>query len=260
LRGGCAAVARFANSDVVKIFFSIFRKFKSSCTLIKYIFGEGALKMEKIKNDEIIQHLNWRYATKKFDTTKKISANDWMTLEEALRLSPSSSGLQPWKFMVVLSPEVRKKLTPASYNQQQVEQCSHLVVVTHLRKLTEEYVDKYFNFVYHERGMPKDALKGFRDNLVNTMVKGPAAANNFEWTSRQAYIAMGVFMTTAAMLNIDVCPMEGIEPAKYDDILGLTNSPYAAVSIMAAGYRAADDQMQKAKKVRFDKSDIIQIV
>ncbi len=213
--------------------------------------------MDHSMNQTLIDGLHWRYATKKFDPTKKISDKDWATLQESLRLAPSSYGLQPWQFVIVQSPDLRKKLTPVSYGQPQIEGCSHLVVVTRLKTLTEDYIHKYFQQTSQERGIPMESLKGYHDMIVGTFVKGPMAAHVSEWTAKQAYISMGVFMTAAALLKVDVCPMEGIDAGKYDEILGLKDSPYGAVAVLATGYRAAEDGTQAMKKVRFPAEAVI---
>jgi nitroreductase len=207
--------------------------------------------METEINNTIIEQLNWRYAVKKFDSTRKISAPDLQTLEESLRLAPSSYGLQPWKFLIVQSPEVRKKLTSVSWNQPQIEDASHLVVVTHLKEMTEEYIDKYIHTISNVRGIPENELQPFRDLMVNKVTKGPLSLNQSNWTARQAYLAMASFLTVAALLKIDVCPMEGIVPEQYDEILELKESPFETAAVLAVGYRAADDKTQFAKKGPF---------
>lgn len=209
-------------------------------------------------NETILKQLNWRYATKKFNPNKKISDKDWQTLEEVLRLAPSSYGLQPFQFIVVTNQEVRKKLTPASYGQPQIESCSHLVVVTHLKTVSENYVANYVHNISATRNVDEAALEGFKQTMIGDVVKGPRAAHIGAWASRQAYIAMGAFMTAASLLNIDVCPMEGFEPAKYAEILNTAD--YTPVALMAAGYRADDDAYQHAKKVRMEKKNLIRVV
>lgn len=216
--------------------------------------------METVINHTIIEQLNWRYAVKKFDSTRKISSRDLQTLKESLRLAPSSYGLQPWKFFIVQSPDLRKRLASASWNQPQIEDASHLVVVTHLKEMTEEYIDKYVHTISNVRGIPENELQPFRDLMINKVTTGPLALNQSNWTARQAYLAVGSFLTVAALLKIDVCPMEGIIPEQYDQILGLTDSPYGTIAVLAAGYRAEDDKTQFAKKVRFDLNDVISVV
>ena len=216
--------------------------------------------MAQSTNETILNQLNWRYATKKFDANKKISASDWQTLEDVLRLAPSSYGIQPFQFVVVLNPEVRKKLTPASYNQPQIESCSHLVVVTHLKSVAENHVANYIQNISAVRGVPEASLNDYKQMMVGDLVKGPRSAHISTWASRQAYISMGAFMTAASLLNIDVCPMEGFDPAQYSTILSMENSEYTPVALMAAGYRAQDDAYQHAKKVRKNKDDLIRVV
>jgi nitroreductase len=213
--------------------------------------------MQKLSSDQLISALNWRYAVKKYDPTKKISTQDWATLEEVLRLSPSSFGLQPWKFYVVQNPEIRKKLTPASWGQTQVETCSHFVVLTTLKKIDEAYAKHYIESIAQTRGQKFSDLEGFYKSIVGAVVNGPLSARTQEWTQRQVYIAMGNLMNAAALIGVDTTPMEGLEPGKYDEILNLTATPYATVAAVACGYRAADDGLQHAKKSRFPKSEMI---
>jgi nitroreductase len=210
--------------------------------------------------DQIIQSLNWRYATKKFDSSKKIKDNDWQALSESLRLSPSSYGLQPWKFLVVQDKEKLKKLTPLSWNQTQVEDCSHYIVFTTLLKVSEEHVKKFINKTAEVRGVDPKTMQGYQDMMIGDVVKGPRSEVIKWWAQRQSYIAMGFLMETAALLKIDTCAMEGIDPAGYDQVLGLEGTGWATVAAVACGYRHADDKYQGMKKVRFDSSDIIQFV
>ena len=216
--------------------------------------------MDKMNSEKLLQALNWRYAVKKFDPSRKISNQDWSTLEEVLRLAPSSYGLQPWKFLVVQNPDIRKKLTPISWGQQQIEACSHLVVLATLKTMDEKYVQHYVDTTAKVRGQNPSELEGFKKMMVGGVVNGPVSKAMLEWTRRQAYIAMGGLLTAAALLQIDTTPMEGIEPMKYDEVLGLTSGPYATVAAVACGYRASDDPLQNAKKVRFPKSEVIQTV
>lgn len=208
----------------------------------------------------IVESLQWRYATKKFDATKKINSTDWEALEQSLLLAPSSYGLQPWKFLIVQNPAIRKQLTPASWNQTQIEDCSHLVVMTTLKKVDEAYVNMFINRTAEVRGMPADGLKGYADMMIGDLVKGPRSQIIQHWAQRQSYIAMGMLMESAALMKIDTCPIEGIDPVKYDEILNLKNTPYATVAVVACGYRHADDKYAGAKKVRFNKQDVIQVV
>lgn len=213
--------------------------------------------MSTISGDSLLQQLAWRYATKKFDPSKKVSAADWAVLEQALILTASSYGLQPWKFIVVTDPALKAKLRPASWNQSQVEDCSHLVVFTAKQDVTEGDVDQFVTRIAEVRGATVESLAGYKGYMVGDLVKGPRHAIIHEWAARQTYIAMGNLLTSAALLGIDTCPFEGIEPAKYDEILGLQGSGYATVAACPVGYRAADDKYANAPKVRFEAKDIV---
>ena len=211
-------------------------------------------------NQAIQEALNWRYAVKRYDPSRKISPADWQTLEQSLQLAPSSYGLQPWKFLIVKNPQLRTQLKAVSWNQSQVEEASHLVVFTALKKMDEAYVDKYLQSIVKTRGVPAESLQGYRDMMINNVVKGGQKQDFPAWAQRQAYIAMGFLMQTAALLKIDSTPMEGLDPAKYDELLKLQSTPYATVAAVALGYRHAEDGYQHGKKVRFDKEEIIQVV
>lgn len=212
--------------------------------------------------NQIIDSFNWRYATKKFDSNKKISSRDWNVLSESLRLAPSSFGLQPWKFLVVQNKETLKKLTPLSWNQTQVEDCSHYIVFATMSKVTEEHVKKFINKTAEVRGQSPDdkGLKAYQDVIINDVVKGPRSEIAKWWAQRQSYIAMGFLMQTAALLKIDTCPMEGLDPKGYDEVLKLAGSGWETVAAVACGYRHSDDKYQNLKKVRFDTSDVIEFV
>ena len=213
--------------------------------------------MSIITGESLLQQLNWRYAPKKFDATKKISAADWAVLEEALILTPSSYGLQPWKFIVVTDPALKAKLRPASWNQSQVEDCSHLVVLAAKKDVTEADVDKFIARIAEVRGATIESLAGYKGFMMGDLVNGPRHAIIHEWAARQTYIALGNLMTTAALIGVDACPFEGIEPAKYDAILGLQESGYATISACPLGYRDHDDKYVGAPKVRFASQDVV---
>ena len=213
--------------------------------------------MSSIPGDSLLQQLNWRYATKKFDATKKLSAADWAVLEQALILTASSYGLQPWKFIVVTDPTLKAKLRPASWNQSQVEDCSHLVVFTAKQDITEADLDRFIARTAEVRNTSVESLAGYKGFMMGDLVNGARHAVIHEWAARQTYIAMGNLLTSAALLGIDACPFEGIEPAKYDEILGLKGTGYATVSACPVGYRADDDKYASAPKVRFAAKDLI---
>jgi nitroreductase len=213
--------------------------------------------MSAIDKNHLIEQLNWRYATKQFDPHRKINAEHWEALEEALVLSPSSFGLQPWKFIVVKDPATREKLVAASHGQRQVADASHLVVFAIKKNFGEQDVDHHLQRVSEVRGVPRESLGQYRDMMVGYLVKGLDEEKRQNWETKQTYIALGNFLTSAALLGIDACPMEGIDPAKYDEILGLDKKGLHAVVVATAGYRAATCGYAKAKKVRFPREEVL---
>jgi len=212
-----------------------------------------------LANETLLDHLRWRYATKKFDVARKISAQDWATLEETLVLSPSSFGLQPWKFFVVADPAVRAKIQPVARHQTQIVDASHLVVFTVKKNLGPADVQKLIDRIVEQRKVPAAALEPYKD-LVLGRVNGLTPDKAQNWSSRQVYIAMGMFLAAAAMMGIDTCPIEGLEPKKVDEILGLEPQGYATLAIVVAGYRAADDKYSALAKVRYPASEVIAVI
>jgi nitroreductase len=208
--------------------------------------------------NQIKKALEWRYAVKSFDPSKKIPADKWSVLEDSLVLSPSSYGLQPWKFLIVENKDLREKLKPFSWNQTQVTDASHLVVFTTLKEITPEYIKAFIQRNMEVRNVPHDAMAGYEGMMIKNIVEGMDKDYVRTWNQRQSYIAMGFLLETAALLEIDTVAMEGITPKAYDEILGLDKSPYATVSAVALGYRSNEDKYQFAKKVRFDKEKVIQ--
>ena len=208
--------------------------------------------------ESLIAQLRWRYAVKKFDPTKKIPADQWHALEEALVLTPSSWGLQPWKFFVISDQALKDQLVPISWKQRQLADCSHVVVFAIKKDLAAADIDRYLARVTEVQGIPAEKLAGFRQMLISSFAPPPAEFDVNHWAALQVYIALGNFMTSAAVLGIDTCPMEGIEPAKYDELLGLAQRGYATVVVCVAGYRAADDKYAAVPKVRFRHEDVIE--
>jgi nitroreductase len=213
--------------------------------------------MTTVSNDQLLAQLNWRYATKKFDPTKRISAADWAALEQTLILTPTSYGVQPYKFVIVTDPAVRAKLVPASWGQTQPVDCSHFVVFAAREKNTEADVDHYLARIAEVRGTAIEALAPLKKMLMGDIVNGHRGQISLEWATRQAYIAIGNFMTAAALVGVDTCPMEGFLPAQYDEILGLPAQGYRAVVACAAGYRSAEDASAGWPKVRFPANEIV---
>jgi nitroreductase len=215
------------------------------------------MNTKPVSNDTLLNQLRWRYATKQFDPTREISAADWGTLEESLVLTPSSFGLQPWRFIVVTDPATKEKLVPASWDQRQVADASHVVVFAIKKDVGVAEVDRYLSRMAQVRGVNADSLKGFRDVLVGFLAQPAEQFDVNVWSTRQAYIALGNFMTSAALLGIDTCPLEGIVPSQYDEILGLAAQGYQTVVVAAAGYRAASDKYATLPKVRFAPEEVI---
>ncbi len=214
--------------------------------------------MNYISTDTLLQALHWRYATKQFDPSRKIPASTWSALEDTLVLTPSSFGLQPWKFLVVQDAALREKLVPHSWNQRQVADASHLVIMTVRKKVDVAHVDRFMAETARIRGVSADALAGYRTMIVKDVVEGERSRIATEWAIRQAYIALGNLMTSAALLGIDTCPMEGFEVARYDEILGLEPQGFTTAVLCPVGYRAATDKYASLPKVRFPKSSVIE--
>lgn len=213
--------------------------------------------MRSLENHNLLEGLQWRYATKIFDATKKIDEYTWQTIEETLVLTPSSYGLQPWKFLVITDKAVMQKLTAASWGQKQIEECSHLVVFTAKEKLDEAYLDHYIASIAKTRGIDPKTMDGLKKMMLGDIVNGPRSAQSFEWAARQCYIALGNLMTSAALLGLDTCPMEGIQPDKYDEILNLRGTGFKTVMACPVGFRSDSDKYKDMKKVRFCKDELI---
>jgi len=211
--------------------------------------------MKTIDPNQLLTQLNWRYATKQFDPTRKISASDWTTLEEALRLTPSSFGLQPWKFIVVTDPTVRAQLRPASWNQSQITDASHLVVLAAKNNFGETDIDAHLAYLAQAQGSAVSTLAPLRGAMAGAIQRMDDATRN-AWTRNQVYIALGNLLTSAALLGIDACPMEGFDRAQYDEILGLKAKGLSSTVVATVGYRAATDKYAGAPKVRFPKEHV----
>lgn len=206
-------------------------------------------------SESVLEALNWRYATKGFDASQKIPADTWSALEQSLVLAPSSFGLEPWKFFVVDDAAVRAKLLEASWKQSQVVDASHLVVLAIKTGLNEADVDRAMARTSEVRDVPVESLGGF-SNMIKGFMKGVPDVD--DWSAKQAYIALGQLMVSAALMGIDTCPIEGFMPDKYDEILGLPEMGYHAVVVCAAGYRLDDDKYAHLAKVRFPLEEKVQ--
>jgi nitroreductase len=216
--------------------------------------------MSILTNQQLLEALNWRYATKFFDATRKIPTDIWKTLEESLVLTPTSYGLQPYQFLIVQDAATRAKLLPHSWGQKQVVDCSHFVVFTARTEMTEADVDKLIQRTTELRKLAPGALNAYRGMMVGDVVNGPRGKAAHEWAARQVYIALGSLMTCSAMLGVDACPMEGFVPLEYDRILQVAGTGYAAVVACALGYRAAGCKYAGLAKVRFPTTELVRTI
>ena len=206
--------------------------------------------------EALLAQLHWRAAIKNFDPARKISDATWHALEQSLVLSPSSYGLQPWKFFVVKDPAVRAALRVHAWNQGQITDASHLVVLARRADMQPGDVDKLIDRMVEVRAAPRESLEAYRGMMLGSITgKDPAHLSN--WNARQVYIALGSFLTACAMLGVDACPMEGFDADKFDEVLGLKPLGYSATVVAAAGFRASDDPYSNAAKVRFKPTDVV---
>ena len=212
--------------------------------------------MDPVSPEQTLAALNWRYAVKTFDPAGRIPAESWRVLEESLRLSPSSYGLQLWKFFVVTDAAVRERLVEHSWGQRQVADADKLVVFAVKKEVGPADVQKLIDRTAEVRGIPASVLDGYKGMMLNTVTKTPPAELAV-WARNQVYIAHGVFLATAAMLGVDACPMEGFVADKYDAELKLPEQGYHAVVLATAGRRAAADKNAGMAKVRYEPADII---
>ncbi len=216
--------------------------------------------MNNQSNEQLLSALNWRYATKVFDAAKKIPTDTWAALEQSLVLTPTSYGLQPYRFLIVQNSATRAALLPQSWGQKQVVDCSHFVVFLARTEMKEADVDKLIQRTTDVRKLPAGVLNAYRGMMLSDVVNGPRGKAAHEWAARQSYIALGNLMTCAALLGVDACPMEGLVPTEYDKILGLEGSGYKTVVACALGYRAASDKYASLTKVRYATADLVKVI
>ncbi len=212
--------------------------------------------MSSISPDILLQQLQWRYATKQFDPAREIPSETWSSIEDSLALTPSSFGLQPWHFIVIKDQATKEALLPHSWNQVQVTECSHFVVLAAKTEMNDSEIDRFLARTVELRGGDIADLAGYRD-MMSGFVNQMDEAARLQWAKLQTYIALGQLMTSAATLGIDACPMEGIVPGKYDDILKLSEKGLTTSVACALGYRSSDDKYASLAKVRFEKADLI---
>ncbi|WP_445719382.1 NAD(P)H-dependent oxidoreductase [Flavobacterium sp.] len=206
-----------------------------------------------------IENQNWRYATKKFDATKKISEKDLETLKEAIRLSSSSYGLQLYKVFIIENPELRAKLQPVSWGQSQIVDASHLLVFANIVDVQENHIDEYVQNIADTRGLSIEDLKGYSDFMKSKIVP-LSVEQKSNWTAKQTYLALGNLINAAAELKIDVTPMEGFEPEKYNEILGLNELGLNASLVAPIGYRHEEDATQHYAKVRKSTKELFETI
>lgn len=203
-----------------------------------------------------IESLQWRYAVKKFNPEKELNKPQINTLKEAFNLTATSYGLQPIKLLVIKNKSLRKKLFTHSYDQTQVIDASHLLVICTPKEYHTEEVHKYFNLVQKIRKTEDSIIAPFKNFLTAEIDKKPQE-DLLKWAKNQAYLALGNLLTVCAIEKIDACPMEGFIPEKYNEILNLDNKNLTAVLALPVGYRAEDDYMKDLKKVRKNTNDIV---
>lgn len=199
--------------------------------------------------NQLISDLNWRYAVKKYDPTKKITDENMAILKEAVQLSASSTGLQAYQVLDIRDKAIREKLKAASFMQEQITDASHLFIFTYFLEVEDAYIDKLISNASITRNVSLESLSGYK-NLLTRSANGKSTEARNNWLSKQTYIALGNLMQTAAHLRIDTTPMEGFDVGSYNEILGLKEKNLSVSVICALGYRSEDDTYQFLKKVR----------
>jgi nitroreductase len=211
-----------------------------------------------IAPETLLEALQWRYATKMFDPERIIPDPIWSALEQTLVLTPSSYGLQPWKFLVIQNPELRQQLRPHSWNQSQITDCSHLVVLLSQRSIEAVDADRLIQAIAEARAVEPSSLDSYRNMIQIDLIDGPRRQIIERWSSNQVYIALGNLITAAALLSIDTCAIEGFSPPDYDKILQLEDTNYRSSVVCACGYRSAADKYASLAKVRYSATDLIE--
>ena len=206
--------------------------------------------------NNILDALEWRYAVKKFDDKASLTEQQILEVKNAFNLSASSYGLQPYKMIVVQNPDLKEKLVPASYGQQQISQSAALLVFAVRTDFGMDYIDQYFEDMSVKRQIPLENLEGYKN-----FMKGSFANKSVEeissWSVKQVYLTMGHMLASLAAMKIDACPMEGLDPNAHDKILDLEAKQLKTIVAMPIGVRATDDATASALKVRKDLSEII---
>lgn len=211
--------------------------------------------MENLTTNQALDALAWRYATKVFDTNQKLDEEQLNLLLEAVQLAPSSYGLQPYQVLIVENQKIKEQLKAAAYGQSQLTDASHIFIFAIAKNFTEAHVDEFVENIVKTRNIEKAAIKGYIDVMKNT-VNSRTPEELAIWNARQAYIALGVLLETAALHEIDACPMEGFDHLKFDEILGLADRNLTSVVIAPVGFRSSEDVYQFYQKVRKSKEDL----
>ena len=204
----------------------------------------------------ILDSLNWRYATKQYNPVKKVTDEQLTTLLDAIQLTPTSYGLQAYRAYLVTNPEIRTKLRAAAWDQPQITEASHLIVFAVPTDLNDSHIDAFIAHVAEVRGVTVESLAGYA-SMIKGAISRKNPAERTEWLARQAYIALGFLLEAAALEHIDATPMEGFDPQKFNEILGLSKENYTAVVIAPVGFRAENDNLASMKKVRFSKEVLV---
>lgn len=203
-----------------------------------------------------IESLKWRYAVKKFNNQELLNKGQINILKEAFNLTATSYGLQPLKLLVISNKEIQKELVAHSWNQPQVLQASHLLVICIPKTYSKDEVEAYFNLVQKIRNTPIEIIKPFKEFLTAEIDK-KSQEELLSWNKNQAYLALGNLLTVCALEKIDACPMEGFIPEKYDEVLGLSEKNLTSTLVLPVGFRADDDYMKDLKKVRKNTDDVV---
>ena len=206
---------------------------------------------------DLLQELQWRYATKKMNPAKAVPQEKVERILEAARLAPTSSGLQPYEIIVVSNKEIREQIKPKAWGQGQITDCSHLLVFAAWDTYTPERINHMFDLTNAERGGTNEGWENYRKMLLGTY---PARdeRTNFEHAARQAYIGLGAALIAAAYEEVDATPMEGFDPKAIDEILNLAARGLRSVVIVPLGYREADqDWLVNLKKVRHPRAEFV---
>lgn len=207
----------------------------------------------------IVEDLNWRYATKKFDPSKRISNEELDTIKEVLRLVPTSYGLQPLEYLIVENKTIREQLKEHSYGQSQITDASHLIVICSYKDIYHDFIDSYMENTAYTRQVELEKVLGFGDYIKKTIAP-LSSKEKEEWNARQAYIALGLLLQTCAHLRIDATPMEGFNPSGYNEVLNLDQKNLNATLVIPIGHRHVEDKNQHLKKVRREMDDMFTLI